>query len=139
MKKSHIALIGVIALAVAAIVITIGDASTYVGFALADSNPGEKFTVIGQLNRQEPMVYDPASGQFSFHALDKEGRSKQVLYPHPKPQDFARSEEITMKGYTRDSVFVAEEILMKCPSKYADETGVATRNDVYLADTTTQP
>jgi cytochrome c-type biogenesis protein CcmE len=139
MKKSHIALIGVIALAIAAIVITIGDASTYVGFKLADRNPGEKFTVIGQLNRDGAMHYDPASGQFSFYAIDKEGQTKQVLYPHPKPQDFERSEEITMKGYTRDSVFVAEEILMKCPSKYADETGVAARSDVYMADSTTTP
>ena len=139
MKKTHIALIALIALAVATIIVSIGDASTYVGFSLAELNEGDKFTVIGQLNKEEAMEYDPASGQFSFYAVDKEGESRKVVYPHPKPQDFERSEEITMKGYMKNGTFVAEEILMKCPSKYSDETGVAKREDVYYPAASQQP
>jgi len=47
------------------------------------------------------------------------------VYREPKPQDFERSEEITMKGHATDSAFVAREILMKCPSKYNDQQQMA--------------
>ena len=118
MKRTHIAIIVTIAVAVGAIMATISDASTYVGFAEANANPGTKYTVIGQLDTNAEMSFDARSSIFSFYATDKEGAYHQVIYNQPKPQDFERSEEITMKGYAKDSVFVADEILMKCPSKY---------------------
>jgi cytochrome c-type biogenesis protein CcmE len=40
--------------------------------------------------------------------------------------DFERSEEITITGHSTSDYFVAEEILMKCPSKYIDEKGIDT-------------
>lgn len=125
MKKTHIAIIVVIALAVGAIMATINDASTYVGFDRAWENPGTKYTVIGYLDKEAPMDYNPRANRFSFVATDKEGRSQKVFYNQPKPQDFERSEEITMKGYATDTAFVASEILMKCPSKYNEQNEVA--------------
>jgi len=47
-----------------------------------------------------------------------------VIYNQPKPQDFERSEEITMTGYATDSAFIATDILMKCPSKYNEQNEV---------------
>ena len=70
------------------------------------------------------MNYMPERNQFSFTALDKEGNERKVIYFQPKPQDFERSEEITMKGFATDTAFVAEQILMKCPSKYNESTEV---------------
>lgn len=125
MKRSHIAIIIVIAVAIGAIIATINDASTYVGFAQADENLGTKYTVIGYLNKEAAMDYDARSQKFQFTALDKEGISKRVVYSQPKPQDFERSEEITMKGYATDTAFIAEEILMKCPSKYNEQNEMA--------------
>tara|TARA_R110002072_G_scaffold293887_1_gene463559 strand:+ start:357 stop:749 length:393 start_codon:yes stop_codon:yes gene_type:complete len=118
MKKTHIALIILIAISIGAIISATGDFSTYVGFHEANEQPGTKYTVIGQLDTTKSMNYDPLSSTFSFVAVDKDGNSSRVHFHEPKPQDFERSEEITMKGYAKDSVFVAEEILMKCPSKY---------------------
>lgn len=125
MKRSHIAIIVTIAVAIGAIMVTINDASTYVGFAKADETPGTKYTVIGYLDKEAPMNYDARANKFEFTAIDKEGKKRTVFYAQPKPQDFERSEEITMKGYSTDSAFVAEEILMKCPSKYNEQNEVA--------------
>lgn len=125
MKRTHIAIVVIIAIAIGAIITSINDASTYVGFAQADETPGTKYTVIGYLDKDAPMDYDARAQKFAFMAVDKEGNRKQVLYNQPKPQDFERSEEITMKGYATDSAFIAEEILMKCPSKYNEQNEVA--------------
>ena len=118
MKRSHIVIILIIAVAIGAIIATINDASTYVGFSEANANPNTTYTVIGYLDKDASMNYDARSNQLEFGAVDKEGIRKKVVYHQPKPQDFERSEEITMKGYSTDSAFVAKEILMKCPSKY---------------------
>jgi cytochrome c-type biogenesis protein CcmE len=59
-----------------------------------------------------------------FTAVDKEGGRSVVLYNQPKPTDFERSEEITLTGHATDSLFVATEILMKCPSKYTNQEEV---------------
>jgi cytochrome c-type biogenesis protein CcmE len=125
MKRTHIAIIVVIAVAVGAIMATINDASTYVGFEKAQENPGTKYTVIGFLDKEAPMEYDARLNRFVFTAIDKEGVKKEVFYNQPKPQDFERSEEITMKGFATDSMFVASEILMKCPSKYNEQNEMA--------------
>ena len=118
MKRTHIITIVVIAVAIGAIVSATGNFSTYVGFDKASEQPGTKYTVIGYLDTTEAMSFDAKSSIFSFGAIDKDGNKSRVLYNQPKPQDFERSEEITMKGFANDSVFVAEQILMKCPSKY---------------------
>ena len=124
MKKTHIAVIVLIALGIAAILSTFTDASTYVSFPLAEKNAGKQFTVIGYLDKEADMNYMPERNQFTFTALDKEGNERKVIYFQPKPQDFERSEEITMKGFATDTAFVAEQILMKCPSKYNESTEV---------------
>ncbi len=125
MKKTHIAIIIFIAIAIGAIMVTINDASTYVGFNQALEQKGTKYTVIGYLDTDAPMDYDARANRFTFTAIDKEGEKQKVFYNQPKPQDFERSEEITMKGFATDSAFVAEEILMKCPSKYNEQNELA--------------
>lgn len=124
MKKTHIVLIVLIAIGIAAIMSTFTDASTYVSFPLAEKNAGKEFTVIGYLDKEEDMVYNPEVNQFTFTAIDKEGNERQVIFFEPKPQDFEKSEEITMKGFATDSAFIAQQILMKCPSKYNETNGV---------------
>ena len=124
MKRTHLLALVLIALAVAAIVATLADASTYVGFEQAESSPGSVVTVIGTLDLEGAMDYDTQKGLFSFYAFDKNGTRRKVVLNQPKPTDFERSEEITMKGRAHQGDFVATEILMKCPSKYEDEAQV---------------
>ena len=124
MKRSSIILLLVIALLIGVLVSTIQDASTYASFDMAQKQAPETVTVVAQLDLDSPITFDPQTSMLTFTAIDKDGKSSTVLYNQPKPQDFERSEEITIKGRAGDGQFVAIEILMKCPSKYTEEGGV---------------
>ncbi len=97
------------------------DVSTYANFEQA--NAGDRVKIVGQLSKDKPMVYDPQNNpnEFSFYMKDNEGVEKKVVLLKPKPQDFEMSEQIVVTGQMEGDVFNANEILMKCPSKYKDE------------------
>lgn len=120
MKKTHIIAIAIIAVAVGVIISTLADSSTFVDFAKAEQSKGKTFQVVGVLNKEKEMVYNPQKNAnlFSFYMLDKNGKECKVHYKGAKPQDFERSEQIVLTGKMQDEYFEAEKILMKCPSKY---------------------
>jgi cytochrome c-type biogenesis protein CcmE len=124
MKNIHIALIVIIAVLIGIIVSTLGDASTYVSFDTAEKQMGKKFTVIGSLVKEKEIIYTPKQNLLTFYATDSLSNVRLVKYPGPKPQDFERSEKITMTGYAKKDGFIAEKILMKCPSKYNGQNTV---------------
>lgn len=125
MKKTHIIALVLIFITIGVVVATLSDSSTYIDFESAKHNAGQTYTVIGELDKNSEMVYDARKNMFTFYATDKEGNSSKVFYHQPKPQDFERSEDITMKGFATDSGFVANEILLKCPSKYNEQSTLA--------------
>lgn len=131
MKKSHIILIVVVAVLIGGILATFQDASTFVDFELAEANKGESYTVVGQLNTESEIHFNPQTTMLRFRAFDKNGQERTVYYNNPKPTDFERSEEITMKGFATDTAFIASEILMKCPSKYNEQNQMAGAEDSY--------
>jgi|SRR6185436_1375242 len=120
MKKTHIIAIGIIAIAIAAILTTVADSSTYASFAIANQHPGKVYHVVGKLNREKPQEYDPAkdANLFSFYITDNEGLEKKVVLNKARPQDFERSEQIVLIGKMDGDEFHASDVLMKCPSKY---------------------
>ncbi len=125
MKKADIVIVVTIVIAIGAMMVAINDSSTYVDFAKAEASPGTRYTVIGYLDKEAKMNYDAHKNSFTFTAIDKTGQKSKVFYNQPKPQDFEHSEEITMKGFATDSNFIANEILMKCPSKYNGQNKMA--------------
>ncbi len=126
MKRTQIILLLVIALMIGALLVTLEDASVYATFDIADKQTPETVTVVAKVDLENPIEFDPKTTLLTFKAIDKNGDSKNVIYNQPKPMDFERSEEITITGHSTSSHFVAEEILMKCPSKYIDEKGIDT-------------
>lgn len=122
MKKTHIILIVMIAVVIGAMIAAISDSSSYADFGEAFSNPGEEFHVVGKLSREKEMSYDPLTNpnMFVFYMKDMNGEEHKVILHKSKPQDFERSEQIVLIGAARDGEFHANEILMKCPSKYTD-------------------
>lgn len=131
MKKSHIIGIIVIALAIGIIMTTAGDASTYVSFGdaieLAKDGNSTKVHVVGRLKKDDQghivgMQYDPMMdpNYFSFTLVDTNRFEQRVVYFSPKPQDFERSEQVVITGNMQNEVFVADKILLKCPSKYTE-------------------
>jgi len=131
MKKSHIFIIIVIAVAVGIIVSSTKDASTYVTFTeayqMASSGRSNSIHVVGVLKKDNAgKVIGIESGQdkvsFSFILVDAEGKEQQVFYNQPMPQDFTRSENVVVIGSYKGDNFYAEKILLKCPSKYQEQS-----------------
>jgi cytochrome c-type biogenesis protein CcmE len=130
MKKSHILAIGVIAIAIAIMIISAGDASSYVTFGeayeMAAAGNKNKIHVVGQLKKSESgevIGIQPGADQltFTFIMVDEAEKEQKVFYNEPMPPDFTRSEQVVVIGSYRGDVFVADKILLKCPSKYQEE------------------
>ena len=123
MKTSHIIAIVVIAIAIAAIIGTINDSGTYATFTEAAQHEGKVYHVVGKLNRDKPYEYNPEvnANIFSFYIIDNNGTEKKVVLNKAKPQDFDKSEQIVLIGKIKSDEFIASDVLLKCPSKYANE------------------
>lgn len=122
MKKLHIIGIIVIAIAIGVIFVSLKNTSTYADFTEAIANPDKEFHVVGKLDKNQPQVYDPRvnADEFMFTLVDNKGVAKPVVLHKSKPQDFEKSEQIVLIGKMHGAEFHANDILMKCPSKYAD-------------------
>ncbi len=122
MKKLHIIGILIIAVAIGVIFISLNNTSTYADFTEALANPDSEFHIVGKLDKSQAQVYDPKvnTDEFLFSLIDNKGISKPVVLHKSKPQDFEKSEQIVLIGKMKDGAFHANDILMKCPSKYAD-------------------
>jgi cytochrome c-type biogenesis protein CcmE len=130
-KPMHLAGLLAIAVGIAVIISTSGDASSYVCFseakALARDGDDDKVHVVGQLPKStsgeiEGMQYDPTTdpNYFRFLLVDEKKEIQEVIYYKPKPADFERSEKVVVVGAMKNGHFEADKILMKCPSKYQE-------------------
>ena len=122
MKKSHIILLVVIALAIGAIISTFADSSTYGNFEEARESESE-IHVVGKLAKEKELIYDPIkdANYFAFYLIDNAGKECKVVFNGTKPQDFEKSEQIVITGKMEGDEFHADKILMKCPSKYTND------------------
>lgn len=131
MKKSHIFLLIILASAVAILITTSREASTYVTFTeayqMASQGNTRSIHVVGELKKNEQgevVGIEPGADKvsFSFIMVDDNGREQTVFYNQPMPQDFMRSEKVVVIGRYKGNIFYAEKILLKCPSKYQENT-----------------
>lgn len=122
MKKIHILGIVVIAVAIGVIFTSLQSSATYSDFAEAAANPDTEYHVVGKLNKEFPVQYDPKinADECSFMMVDNKGIEKKVVLHKSVPQDFQKSEQIVLIGEMEGEEFHANDILMKCPSKYND-------------------
>jgi len=130
MKKSHILILVVIAVAVAIILSTSNEASTYVTFdqayQMASNGSKNSIHVVGELKKNrdglvEGIVPGADLVSFSFVMVDENKKEQVVFHNQPIPQDFTRSEKVVVIGQYSGNIFVAEKILLKCPSKYQEQ------------------
>lgn len=130
MKKSHIIAIAVIAAAIAIIISTAGDASTYVNFdqayQMASNGNTNQIHVVGELKKDgSGQIIGIEKGgdnvSFSFVLIDDNGKEQKVFYNEPMPPDFTKSEKVVVIGGYQNENFIAQKILLKCPSKYQEQ------------------
>ncbi|MCC6373033.1 MAG: cytochrome c maturation protein CcmE [Bacteroidia bacterium] len=122
MKKLHIIGIVIIAIAIGVIFVSLKNTSKYADFAEAMANPDTEYHVVGKLDKNQPQFYEPKVNpdEFIFSMLDNKGVQRQVVLHKSRPQDFEKSEQIVLIGKMHGEQFHANDILMKCPSKYND-------------------
>ena len=129
MKTTHIIGIMIIAVAIVLIITTAGDASKYLTFGeakvLAENGSKTQIHVVGQLKKDlhgEVLGVRPSSDMlsFSFEMIDEAGNEQIVFHPNPMPTDFMRSEQVVIIGGFNQEKFIADQILLKCPSKYQE-------------------
>lgn len=130
MKNTSAISIVFISIIVIIIISTFGDASTYVTFSKAkdvyESGSLNKFHVVGKLNKDEDnniqgLMKSDDKMSFTFQMIDEDGMKEKVFYGEPMPPDFLLSEQVVVIGGYENNTFVADDILLKCPSKYTEE------------------
>lgn len=129
MKKSHIIGLVVIAIAIAVIISTGESASSYVTFdeAYAMSTNGDQGSihVVGELKKNsngDVVGVNPSADMLSVNfVLVDDDRKEQIVYLNqPMPSDLLRSDKVVVIGGYKQDRFVADKVLLKCPSKYEE-------------------
>jgi cytochrome c-type biogenesis protein CcmE len=112
----------VIAVAIGVIFTSLRNNTSYADFREAMANPSTEYHVVGKLNKEIPVQYDPKvnADECSFYMKDNNGLEEKVVLHKSVPQDFQKSEQIVLIGKMQNGEFHANDILMKCPSKYND-------------------
>jgi cytochrome c-type biogenesis protein CcmE len=69
-------------------------------------------------------AYD-TDGNFTFDLQDGTGQRLKVVYGKPKPANFEQAVSVVAIGRYDSSkgVFMADDMLVKCPSKYQEQVG----------------
>ncbi|HKJ45126.1 MAG TPA: cytochrome c maturation protein CcmE [Balneolales bacterium] len=103
--------------------------STYMDFAQASTQSNSSNVhVVGDWDNSKPSGFSYKTKTFTFYMKDLKGNEKKVVYPKPEPNNFDQAKRLVVVGQLKDNTFYADEILMKCPSKYnADGSNLKSR------------
>ena len=77
--------------------------------------------VIGHINDPATIGFNQQSGSLEFIFTDDAGSSAKVEYAGPKPDNLEHADNVVVVGKYLEGVFVAQKLLVKCPSKYEQE------------------
>lgn len=90
----------------------------YVSIAEAKQS-GKTVQVKGE--RLDNGRFDMDKNLFTFEIRDENGEKIRVIYDGAKPGNFDQASHVVCVGKYEKGVFVAKELLIKCPSKYQEE------------------
>lgn len=122
MKPGRIVLLALIAIFLVVLAINFSsNASVYTAFSDAKNRNG-KVHIVGEWVQRENSQYDPQRDLFTFYLQDTTQAVEQIHYYEPKPANFEQAEKIVVVGAYENEKFVADKIVMKCPSKYEETT-----------------
>lgn len=101
-----------------------GSLITYMGFQQAMNAGGDTTVQIIGAPVKDATRYDQAANTLDFTLRETAtGATMPVVFKSPKPDNFDEAVQITAQGrYNPQSqVFEANNLLVKCPSKYAGQ------------------
>lgn len=90
--------------------------TSYVSFAEAQKR-STRVQVMGAIH-QSQVTYDPERKVLLFPITDDEGTTMQVKYSGTTPGNFSQATHAVCIGKYNGQVFEADQLLIKCPSKY---------------------
>lgn len=128
MKRTHIIALIFVAILVGSLTVMLGNSfSRYENFESSYAKKGKEFTVVGYLNKEKGIEYNPTidPNKFSMYVLDEQKVEKKVVVLKAVPRDIEKSEKIVITGKMNGDVFEASDILLKCPSKYKNRADQA--------------
>ena len=95
----------------------VSEASMYTDFGTA-TRLKKKVHVVGKWVKRDEYTYNPETDELNFWMADSMQNTIQVKYHDPMPANFESAEKVVVVGKMKDNIFEADEIQMKCPSKY---------------------
>jgi cytochrome c-type biogenesis protein CcmE len=122
MKKTHIILLVLIAVAIVVLISYTGDLSSYETIGSAKQKQGKFLNLIVKMDKSIPVQYDPVKDPnlLKFAVQDSLGGKINVVFHNTMPTDMEKSERLVLKGKVQGDVFECSAIVLKCPSKYKD-------------------
>lgn len=90
--------------------------TSYVSFSEAQKRSG-RVQVMGAIHHDK-VTYDTDHKQLLFTITDDEGTTMQVKYSGTMPGNFSQATHAVCIGKYTGQVFEADQLLIKCPSKY---------------------
>jgi len=118
--RAVVGLVLLVAFTIALFTTFAGQVGEYQNFDDA-AESGKRVHVVGTWLEEQPTRYDAETNVFSFHMRDETGNERLVHFKDPKPANFEEAERLVIEGRADGEIFVAENILVKCPSKYNGE------------------
>ena len=93
-----------------------GSVTPYVNFAEAKQS-GDRCQIMGDIVH-EKTLYETSSQMLLFTIQDEQGSPIEVAYKGIMPGNFEQATSVVAKGRFDGQRFAADELLVKCPSKY---------------------
>lgn len=122
MKKRHGIGIGIIALFIIFSAISFKSSLTpYVTFAQAKTMSGS-VQVRGVLTSERVTMTDDGKA-VKFKLQDEKGQEALIVYKGTKPDGLEQATSIVAIGKYQNNEFIADKLLVKCPSKYQSAQG----------------
>jgi cytochrome c-type biogenesis protein CcmE len=94
--------------------------TSYVSFEKAKKIE-RRVQVIGAVVRND-VTFDTVNMKLTFALVNDNSETMIVEYSGSMPGNFDQAEKVVCKGRYDDGRFVADELLLKCPSKYQGDS-----------------
>lgn len=106
----------------------IGSTVAYVSIAEAKTS-SEMVQVMGKISKDN-VSYNSDESRLEFTIYDAEAEDEgtaermNIVYYGTVPGNFDQATSVVAKGVSHENEFVADKLLVKCPSKYQGEDGL---------------
>ncbi|HAC24549.1 MAG TPA: cytochrome C biogenesis protein, partial [Cytophagales bacterium] len=95
-------------------------------YQMAEAGNKASIHVVGELKKDEHgrvtgLEETPDHVSCTFILVDDQQKEQKVFYNQPIPPDMTKSEKVVVIGKYQNDLFIADKILLKCPSKYQEQ------------------